>query len=448
MSKSTTQTLLKVLHHKTIGNATVSFLMNEVRKILEENEVWKRSFQVLGFYCDWCMHSKIDRNQHCERLIRDLNKSIWQLDDSGNIDMSKPMDVSGFFKIPQLLKELEIVLSAYYGELIFPTYTFLFALFNYLKEVPVIPVDTLKGRLSKGSDGYEALCKELQISPHRPLLKNLEILGYKSPYLYYRTEMDGTQSEVRGQVEFPICNDTPFVFMLARNKENSFEELARNAQQFWQMKRLDEASAYLNKMKSMASKITGMDSLKAMMYHLSMEVEWARTGKVETLVDGEEALKYVAEEQARCLICHNMTTYAIQKKEFHLAEQYLKKYLKNAKHAIFRASPLHLKGRLLYMQHKYDEALKAYGQAAGFASQCHQEDILIYIIWGMVDVLVAKKQYQTAISELTHAEQLANELKRLDIRVRTSMLKAQLLIKIGDSETALKVVERIPHYND
>ena len=191
-----------------------------------------------------------------------------------------------------------------------------------------------------------------------------------------------------------------------------------------------------------------MDPLKAMMYHLAMEVEWARTGKVEVLADGEKALKYVAEIQTRCLICHNMTAYAIQKKEWQLAEQYLKEYLKNAQLAIFRASPLQMKGRLLFMQHQYDKALKAYGQAAGYASQCHQEDLLIYIIWGMVDVLAAKGQYQTAISELTHAEQLANELKKLDIRVRTSMLKAQLLIKIGDETTALKVVEKIPQYND
>lgn len=448
MSRSTAQTLLNVLHHKKMGNTTVSFLMNEVRKLLEENEVWKRSFHVLGFYCDWCMHSKIDRNQHSETLIRDLNKSIWQLDDSGNIDPSKPMDVSGFFKIPQLLKELEIVLSAYYGELVFPTYTFIFALFNYLKEVPVVPIDALKGKLSKGSEGYNALCHELQISAHRPLLKNIEIIGYKSPCLYYRAEMDGVQSEVQGQVEFPICNDTPFVFILERNKEKSFEELARNAQQLWQMKRLDEASVCLNKMKSMASEIIGMDPLKAMMYHLAMEVEWARTGKVDVLADGEKALKYVAEIQTRCLICHNMTAYAIQKKEWQLAEQYLKEYLKNAQLAIFRASPLQMKGRLLFMQHQYDKAMKAYGQAAGYASQCHQEDLLIYIIWGMVDVLAAKGQYQTAISELTHAEQLANELKKLDIRVRTSMLKAQLLIKMGDEATALKVVEKIPQYND
>lgn len=66
----------------------------------------------------------------------------------------------------------------------------------------------------------------------------------------------------------------------------------------------------------------------------------------------------------------------------------------------------------------------------------------------MTDVLAAKGQFQTAISELTRAEQLARDLKRIDILVRTSMLKAQILIKSGDSDTALHVVERIPRFND
>ncbi len=443
-----TRDMLDGLRRETISSEQVAYVMLQVRKELEAREEWKGKFSVLNFYCDWCAHYQIDRDKHCETIIRELNKCLWQLDDEGNMDPTRPTNVAGFFKISQLCKELEVVLSAMSGQLVAPTQTFVFALFKYLKNVPVAPIDALDGRLKNGSKAYEKLCQDLQVGESHPLLKNFTIIDVDETAVLYRVEMEGVKSEIQGQIDFPVCTEPPFVFMLERKKEGEFEELAQRVQWLYQMRRLEEASACIKKMKAMAPKVKGMDQLKAMMYHFGMEVDWALTGDLAVLAEGEKAIDYIADLKVRSDIYHNMAVYALQKNDEKKTEYYIEKSLENAELHVHRGIPLKLKGRLLFQQKRYDEAMDVYGEAAEYAERYNQTELLIYIIWGMTDVLAAKGQFQTAISELTRAEQLARDSKRIDILVRTSMLKAQILIKSGDSDTALHVVERIPRFND
>ena len=101
-----------------------------------------------------------------------------------------------------------------------------------------------------------------------------------------------------------------------------------------------------------------------------------------------------------------------------------------------------------FLKLQYNQALDVYTEAAMYAEQCHQLAFSIFISWGIAIVFEALGLLQSAISELTRAEQLCEDLTRLDLRVRTSVLKSQMLIKTGDIDTAMKIIENIPQYND
>lgn len=66
-----TQDMLNALREPNFGSAQVVLIMGEVRKQLESRPEWDKKFPTLHFYCDWCMHSQIDRNKYCETIIRD-----------------------------------------------------------------------------------------------------------------------------------------------------------------------------------------------------------------------------------------------------------------------------------------------------------------------------------------------------------------------------------------
>ena len=143
-----------------------------------------------------------------------------------------------------------------------------------------------------------------------------------------------------------------------------------------------------------------------------------------------------------------MATYALQANDYDKADEYVQKCIDSAIYDFLKSAPMMLKGRMLFLKQQYNQALEAYTEAAKYAEQCHQLAVSIFISWGIANTLEALGLIQSAISELTRAEQLCEDLRRLDLRVRTSVLLSQLLIKIGDVDTAIKVIEKVPQYND
>ena len=448
LPRKTTQQMYEVLHKDVMTTPETSFVMHELRCLIEDNENWRDKLRLLHFYCDWSVHSQIDRQWHCETFIRDLNKTLWQLDESGQFCSERNYNMAHFLKIPQLLQEIELLLSATFYEKIVPTQTFIFALFSLLQDRPVLPVDSDKGKLHSGSKRYETLRGELGIDTNRPLIKNLVIAEVQDTMIAFECQMDGVETNLRGEITFPVCSEPPFVFENERTKENELAEMLGKVLQMRNMGNLIESDVMLRKMKVIATSIKGMDSVKFNMYMLAMEVGWTIRHDIAALEDGFAALEYCSDLQSRCNIYHNMATYALQAKDYDRADDCIQKCLDCATYATLKAAPLMLKARMLFLKQQYNQALDVYTEAAMYAEQCHQLAFSIFISWGIAIVFEALGLLQSAISELTRAEQLCEDLTRLDLRVRTSVLKSQVLIKVGDIDTAMKVIEKIPQYND
>lgn len=65
LPRKTTQQMYEVLHKDVMTTPEASFVMHELRCLIEDNENWKEKLRLLHFYCDWSVHSQIDRQWHC-----------------------------------------------------------------------------------------------------------------------------------------------------------------------------------------------------------------------------------------------------------------------------------------------------------------------------------------------------------------------------------------------
>lgn len=445
--KETTQDMLKLLREAQLGNVQTSYIMQQVRKELERDE-WKYKFPILRFYCDWCAHSRIDRNTHCETIIRELNQCLWQLDENGDSNPLLQMNTTKFLRIHRLCEELGVVLSALSGEVVYPTLAFVYALFTYLKEVPIQPTEE-KGNLIKGKPAYNRLCADLRISTDRPLMKSIEILDFEDSLLVYQIELDGELSIVQGQVIFPVCNDTPFVFPAERKNEEKFGELVSVANDLFLRKQLDDASTVLSKAESMLPEIRGMEKQKEMLYRLRLDVEWSRTGELAVLENGEKAMEYISEPvECSALYCV-MSMYALQRVNqlpdaLDKAKEYIEKSLELVEVEKAKARPMHINGRILAVSGSVDEALDAFTEAARYAEESHLEAEHALIRCDMAQLLETMGHQQMALAEFTYAENLAKDSADPIVLASCAFRKAQYLIKMGDKETACQLIASMP----
>ena len=444
-----TQDMLDALREPNLGSAQVALIMSEVRKQLESRPEWDKKFPTLRFYCDWCMHSQIDRNKHCLTLIRELNQCLWQLDENGNFDPIRQMSNEKFMRLQELRNELGIVLTAISGDIVYPSQTFLFALFRYLKGIPVIPVDALDGTLARGKTAYNTLCQDLQIGPNRPLFKNLEITDVDDTCLLYKTEMDGTSTNLLGELHFPICSDLPFIYAAERQNEEKFAMLVNQVQQMFARKQLDDAPAVLGKALTLFPNIHGMDNMKAVMYKMLMEVEWARTGDLNALKYGEEAMKFIEDQVACSHIYSEMAEYAYQhrdqiKEALDVAKDYVEKSLELAPYDQFKAHPKHQEGLIWFAKKQYNDALAAYNEAARYAEEAHLEAEHAAIRCDLAELLAEQGYPEMALAEYTHAEDIANSAKNPILMASCAFRKARFLISIGDKETACQLIATMP----
>lgn len=444
-----TQDMLNALREPNFGSAQVVLIMGEVRKQLESRPEWDKKFPTLHFYCDWCMHSQIDRNKYCETIIRDLNRCLWQLDDAGNVEHTRKMDVAGFLKMNKLQNELAIVISAMAGDIIVPAQTFLLALFNYLKDVPVTPVDPLNGVLAVGKPAYVQLCQDLQVSPSLPLLKNLIIIDVDPICLQYKVEMEGVSTELIGQVDLDICNEPPFIFQNERKVEEEFAGLINRVQQMFARKQLDDAPAVLGKALTLFPNVHGMDELKASMYNMLMEVEWARTGDLNVLKYGEKAMQFIADPVKCSQIYSVMAEYAYQRRDqileaLDVAKEYVEKSLEMAPYDQFKAHPKHQEGLIWFAKKQYNDALAAYDEAARYAEETHLEAEHAVIRCDLAALLAEQGHPEMALAEYTQAEDIANSAKNPILMASCTFRKARFLISIGDKETACQLIATMP----
>ena len=64
--------LLPTLRKKHLSSADVMLIMVEVRKFIEKEKL-EKEFGVLSFYCNWMLHSTIDRNPYRHTILSRVN---------------------------------------------------------------------------------------------------------------------------------------------------------------------------------------------------------------------------------------------------------------------------------------------------------------------------------------------------------------------------------------
>lgn len=190
------------------------------------------------------------------------------------------------------------------------------------------------------------------------------------------------------------------------------------------------------------------DVIKYNVNYKCFEVGWNLTANPEVFKYGECAAKIAPNSRDSAVIYHNLALYSFQKGMLDKSQAYLDECLKLDVPDGEKASILQMKGRLLYANKQIDEAFQTYMEAERYADISHQLIRKVYIIINRVDVLCAKGMFQTAISELTVAEQLAKDLHDLNAVIRCMVRKAQVYFSIGEDDNGKRVVEYIPQQLD
>lgn len=232
------------------------------------------------------------------------------------------------------------------------------------------------------------------------------------------------------------------------NIESQLRQALIDAQLKCQKGDLLGANTIVRQLKTQILTLDCDEQLQSDIYFLNFETSWALNGDPSCFTDGVKAAELSIELQRKCIIYHNLGTYALQKNLLEVASSFIASCLKFATNDVDKAAPLKLKGRLLFLKGELDNALEAYAQAAYYAETFNQDALQIYIILGITDVFIAQKLYQTAISELTHAEQIAKRVRNLVLYIRCAVRKSQVLIMAEDEKTAIEVIKAIPQQFD
>lgn len=66
-----------VIRGRRWGEEQVLYLFAQARKLIERlSDEERRSHARLNFYCDWCLHSKIDRSEAGARILNRLHEIV------------------------------------------------------------------------------------------------------------------------------------------------------------------------------------------------------------------------------------------------------------------------------------------------------------------------------------------------------------------------------------
>lgn len=449
--RTTIKAMYESLAKKELTMQDVSLIMSEVRKLLDENPYWKEEFRLLHFYCDWCQHDQVDRSAGCVRIIEEINRCLWQLSNDGVHDDKRSMDVSGFLRIPQLLQELEYVLSSFYAQRIVPTYTFVFSLFQYLIDIPVIPVDAENGRLAHNTKEYQHLCEKLHVGSNRPLIKNFVVTEVGDFTICYDCDMDGVETHLKGIIEFSYCTNLPFEISPRVSSSETIDpwnERWMEVVHLLQSGATQDAYRLLLQLHHDLESVPGYDDLRNALNQHCFEIGWSLTGKEEVFRYGEMAAETTTDSRVICRMYHDLSLYSLQLGLLEKADEYLKANIENARSVNDKATAYQMRGRIRFVRGEYDDALNSYATAEKYAEQAHLEKFKVYIIINEADVLCAKGLNQTAIGELNRAKQIAKDCHDLVLFMRCMVRTTQVYYSIGQDEDAKQIIAQIPQQFD
>ena len=445
--------LFKILNKSTLENSDIIFLMTETRKAIESYDEWKKNLKWLNFYCDWCVHSKIDRNPNSIDVIRELNKTLWNIDDNGQSTGNITNNLAAFFNIPELLNELQLLLSAIYGQFVKPTMTFVRSLFTYLADIPIVPVDSPAGKLNPSNKEYKKILSELKLDQQRPLIKNIVINGWEENILLCSAKMADNDCMIKLEITFDMCTEFPFLIKKPSIvKCLSPQEVAiskwQNISMLIQRNQLNQAYTLLKNLKCELDSLQGIDNIKMQVYANCFEIGWTLTGDSNVFEDGEKAITFTTDIELKIHIFCNLATYAMQKNMFSEAKNYIDSALQLSEIMLLRIRPLYLLGRLSRLQGLYSEAIKYYNESSLCAKELHVLPILVDIYYEIAETWKLMGKWDIAFSELTKAEQYAGETCNFNALMSCTVLKAQWLLECGDTNAAMNVIKTIPKQNN
>ncbi len=160
---------------KIINECQVVFILSRIRKILEiKNE--KRKYKHINFYCNWVLHSKLDRRNTTD-LLKDLfEKHIDSETTAKEIASILKNNQSNFFKLITIKEELINFFENYnlsVDNIINNWKSFEKLLLGLIKECPVIFTSNKLKQLELTKDKNNNYCYKFTLSNYstKPIIK-------------------------------------------------------------------------------------------------------------------------------------------------------------------------------------------------------------------------------------------------------------------------------------
>lgn len=183
-------------------------------------------------------------------------------------------------------------------------------------------------------------------------------------------------------------------------------------------------------------------------FYNRFQLEYKIKGEKTSFVFAEKAIKVAANDDQRSAVYSYLATYAIQKNDFPLAQDYATQCLKYAMVDGSKAAAYKIQGRLDAIKKDYDKALENQNLAAMYAERSHDDRFLCYIIMEIADSWYEKGFLSTALMEVDRAEEYANLCHELPLVNRCAIRKAQILYQLNRDADARKVILNIPKQLD
>jgi len=144
-------------NNKTMTVSDVSYTMSLTRQILEKNRL-KNKYQILNFYCNWCLHPELTRSMHCYWILEQIADALVIYADKNPNDFTKR--ISEIISFKNLKKEI----NALFKEKRIPRFLFkslenwnkfISLLIQIVKEKPIKFPDKIKKEKIK--DIYDSI---------------------------------------------------------------------------------------------------------------------------------------------------------------------------------------------------------------------------------------------------------------------------------------------------
>ena len=102
---------------RTMTVSDVSYTMSLTRQVLEKNRL-KNQYQLLNFYCNWCLHPELTKSMHCYWILEQIADALVVYADQNPNDFTK--------RISEIIsfKNLKQEINALYKEKRIPRFLF------------------------------------------------------------------------------------------------------------------------------------------------------------------------------------------------------------------------------------------------------------------------------------------------------------------------------------